>query len=128
MNDRLLMLLIKSVEEHEGSDATPPFTGQITLTVGGILVSGFIISAAIFLQANETIYGPIIRPILPQEGESSDDEPPFLEFIHLRDAKFYLPGANHPIPTSSAGTYWRGKISRMDGFFLGTLDLSVTRR
>jgi hypothetical protein len=41
-------------------------------------------------------------------------------YIHIKDAKFFQPGGNNPIPTSE-GLWWRGKIASIDGMALGKL-------
>jgi hypothetical protein len=41
-------------------------------------------------------------------------------FIHLRNAHIFAPG-QPPIPTSPHGTFWRGRLASVDGYFLGRL-------
>jgi len=103
----------------------------ITLTVGGILVSGVIISGHKYFQGLAAS-----MKILTPEGQENTEEyfksfgeiylkpkepnskPP--SFIHLKDAMFYQPGLGQPIP-SSDGVLWRGRISEVDGFMMGSL-------
>jgi hypothetical protein len=42
-------------------------------------------------------------------------------YIHLKEAKFFLPsGAGKPIPANQ-GVWWRGRLSEVSGFILGSL-------
>src|SRR5918993_1449756 len=66
----------------------------ITLQVGGLLVSGMLVSGDKYKQRPES------------ESTKESEGPPF--YIHLKNAKFYSPGAS-PIPAN--GVWWRGRIS-----------------
>ncbi|WP_213880903.1 gas vesicle accessory protein GvpU [Pseudomonas sp. dw_358] len=111
---------------------TPVEVG-ITLSIGGGLVSGILIShhqyfeelAADFSKPFEAFAGPeaehvkelvlgfIAPPTPPGEKE------PAMQFLHLRDARLYSAGGGEAIPTK--GALWRGKISAVDGFSMGGL-------
>jgi hypothetical protein len=98
---------------------------QITVSVGGILVSGVIISAALYMQLflDGAIQDVIDRAkasgaLQPEDGIERD--PP--EFLHLASAKFWLPD-HHPIP-SGEGVLWRCRIDRIDGYHLGEFGVS----
>lgn len=106
----------------------------VTLNVGGVLVSGNVVSGRTYIQhtMNDVVGsmkdGPIktalvdrFKPYLelyPEEPtpEQRDSLP---TFIHLTNAKFYTPGTADPTP--STGMLWRGVISDVSGFFFGTL-------
>jgi hypothetical protein len=134
MNDSLLLLLIEIAEEFAAAKDMPPYNRPITLTVGGMLVSGYIVGAKEFLLSDKLAFRHLAQSDSPEEivppvGEEPPNDPPddSRSFIHLRDVKFYSPGSDHPTPVPDAVPYWRGKLSAIDGFFLGTLNLSVPR-
>lgn len=110
---------------------TPVEVG-ITLSIGGGLVSGILIShhqyfeelAADFSKPFEAFEGPeaahvkelvlgFIAPPTP-----AGEKEPAMQFLHLRDARLYSAGGE-AIPTK--GALWRGKISAVDGFSMGGL-------
>lgn len=107
----------------------------VTLTVGGVIVSGILISGKKYFDELSDVLiaasqseddGPrILGEAWKQytviyekpEGASGDWRAPPAGFIHLRNARFYAPGAP-PIP-SNRGVLWRGKLSSVDGFSIG---------
>jgi hypothetical protein len=94
----------------------------ITLQIGGMLVSGHIVSNREFLQSR-----PLTDKILdacrscsklePAPQDHPADDP--LQFIHLSGASFFIPG-NHPFRLDRDHC-WRGRLSDVSGFFLGLL-------
>lgn len=110
-----------------------PLEVGITLSIGGGLVSGILIShqqyfeelAADFSKPFEAFEGPeadhvkelvlgfISPPTAPGERE------PAMQYLHLRDARLYSAGGGEAIP--SKGALWRGKIAAVDGFSMGGL-------
>lgn len=111
--------------------ATMGFGFGITLTVGGMLVSGNVCPGSKYMQfifeeslANEDervkeaikkrlqphadIYGP--------EAKVSAQAP---VYIHLENARFITPGVSGSAPASPV--IWRGRISDVSGFFFGVL-------
>lgn len=110
----------------------------ITLNTGGILISGILVSGhkyfesmADSFQGKIEISGNLKKYFLSLGNVYLEDKllkskPPV--FIHLKEAQYYQPGANNnPIP-SGGGTWWRGKISAVDGFFLGRLAVENQNR
>lgn len=109
----------------------------LTLTVGGSIVSGRMISGKKYfdLFADAMASGwpgdssDLIRDTYKKFGETyyappteADDEkwsPP--QYIHLQDAFVFSPGGAQ-LPSSS-GILWRGKISAVAGFSLGSLSV-----
>ncbi len=100
----------------------------ITLTVGGRVISGNLIShQAYFDKLAEDASAPFARiaseetaetmkklilaykPGAPSEGE------PAAQYLHLKDCQLFTNEAQ-PVGT---GALWRGKISAVDGFTLG---------
>lgn len=111
------------------------FSMNISLMVKGIIVCGDIISgkeyfdrcankmsSASGLVAEEL--SSILRNISKtyqkdyQEGTYEKDVP-YIDFIHLKNVQYYIPG-NPPLPlVRSENELWRGKINSVDGFFFG---------
>ncbi len=115
---------------------------SITLSVGGILVSGELTGGAQYFNgfaddlamsglSSETAdlfrrFGEIYTQQKEQEDKEQEDNdgktnpPP--QYIHLRNARIFHPGGN-PIPTNR-GVWWRGRLEAVDGFILGSLSAS----
>jgi hypothetical protein len=118
----------------------------VTLSVGGLLISGTIIRFSEYLK----LFGNQISASTPElqdevtrtfvaladkaqdaerererkkeiwQSVGEDPEDDFTpRYIHLKDAKFFL-AADNGIPTQG-GTLWRGKIVSVDGFSLGLI-------
>ncbi|MBD8099398.1 gas vesicle protein [Pseudomonas fluorescens] len=106
----------------------------VTLSVGGSVISGKLIPHAVYFERlAESFSAPFrekgdhnadaIQDIIlgfnvTPESESSEEDAPF-QFLHLENARTYL-GTSSPIP-GEPGALWRGKISSVDGFTLGTI-------
>jgi hypothetical protein len=110
---------------------------SITLQVSGLLVSGMLVSGAKYFDGfasdiasaftDETI-AQALRETVSKQGhiyktqESDSCElRPAPQFIHLKNARFFNTSGN-PIPTNR-GVWWRGRISEVSGFTLGSLTL-----
>lgn len=124
--DTVLESIIIGVEEAE-KNATPSedVYPRITLIVGGLLISGHVISVDRYLKEFfEGIGGTAKEDQADQQAKrpaaGRKNKP--RNFIHLRDAKFYIPGQK-PIPTEGGGVLWRGRLSCVDGFFMGVVGL-----
>lgn len=112
----------------------------ITLNVGGSVVSGTLISgkkyfeefAALFSAAlgpqGDSSEGPSVEESFRQlgqiydmpesgEGEEHKQQGP-VSYIHLNNASVFFTDGTIP---SNAGVLWRGKLSSVDGFNLGSL-------
>lgn len=110
----------------------------LTLTCGGILVSGTLIGGKEYFSLSADLvssgfsdeetkaviaewvssWGTIYDDSAEDsDGEQTSDRP---QFIHLKDAKYYVPG-QPPIPTSQSGTLWRGRLAEVVGFNYGAL-------
>jgi len=116
--DFILELLIGIAEKD---NAIP-----ITLNVGGLIVSGFLISQAAYFK--EFMYGAMYRQYqkgieeVPALAESKEAESSLRQFIHLRNAKIFYPGQK-PIPGEGDGFLWRGRIAAVDGYSYERLDV-----
>lgn len=120
------------------------FERPITLTVGGFLICGVLISAKKYFEEistmtqSATVSGVAsteiadeIKSILSNQYSKLSkmhEKPadladklslPPADFIHLQNAIFLNPNGKS-IP-SNCGVLWRGKISSVDGFFLGQI-------
>jgi hypothetical protein len=109
-----------------------PLEVGITLSIGGGLVSGILIShqqyfeelAADFSKPFEAFEGPeaehvksLLLGFVSPPGAPGERAPAH-QFLHLRDARLHAAGGA-PIP--SVGALWRGKIAAVDGFSMGGL-------
>lgn len=108
----------------------------LTLQVGGFLVSGHLVSSRKYIEG----FGADMSAGFPDKEEAAEvrdscskiakemdlDQPGYIDnlggFIHLRNAKLFGPGGS-PIP-SNHGVWWRGRLSEVQGFFLGSLSIT----
>lgn len=101
---------------------------DITLTVGGNLISGLLISSSSYLDkfseelsrqfTSENGSSDLMREQVLSwkiEPEAADGDLPPSQFIHLEDARVYSSSGG---PILNGGSLWRGKISSVDGFSL----------
>jgi hypothetical protein len=104
----------------------------VTLTVGGTLVTGTLISHdKYFEQFSEDFSAPFavggteaqeqMRSIILgfNPAVDPDEQTVALQYIHLKNARTYVSSSDH-LPTN--GALWRGKIAAVDGFILGSLE------
>ena len=108
----------------------------ITLTVGGFLVSGILVSGKRYF--NDNLAGPgfadhmgesaeTIRDYFRSFGSIYDDATntpegaprPLPTFLHLYNARFFH-NSGKPIPANRP-IWWRGRISEIQGFTIGSL-------
>jgi hypothetical protein len=112
----------------------------MTLWTGGLLVSGTLVGVDDYfdgvaaaldevagsgresLGAMFGTLGKQARDLIQAEDSESratDTPPPDPAFIHLKNARTYLP-TERPIP-SGRGVWWRGRLESVDGWCLGEL-------
>jgi hypothetical protein len=117
----------------------------ITLFVHGIVVSGRLVSGEMYFDgvassirdAYQTenadalaeyfgFYAEEYRKLYAPADDASDDQSdedassePHTAFVHLKDAKFWHSGG----ASVQQGAYWRGRLSSVDGYYLGTLSV-----
>jgi hypothetical protein len=143
--DREDFLLQTFVKLADGGLEAP-----ITLSVGGMLISGTLTSYSEYLKLvgehMRAITIPELRDALTEAfanlaesaqnalrerrrkeemADSSGQEPEDdfrPPYIHVRDARLFL-AADMGMPTQG-GALWRGKIASVDGFVLGSFTLS----
>ncbi|MDX7860227.1 MULTISPECIES: gas vesicle accessory protein GvpU [Aeromonas] len=104
----------------------------ITLTVGGTLVSGQLISGkeyfdhlADLLHQDDQVEGSVSNTLSREmkwmsENIYSDPDSNKTVYIHLKDAQHY--SGVTPLPTN--GGYWRGRLCDVSGFTLGSMSVS----
>lgn len=133
--DWLLMAMVDSVNRAG-------FSFGVTLSIPGGLVSGWVVSgneyfhgiANVLEEAGGESFADVMRQVAVQrypmfQAASADDEPgagaeleggepPPVEYIHLRDARFFYGG--NAIPDNQ-GVWWRGRLSEVAGFTYGLL-------
>jgi hypothetical protein len=106
--------------------------GGVTLQVSGLLVSGVLAGGKAYFQGfaedfasglDDPGVAESVRDSFAKHGEiykkEGDDALPFPQYIHLRNARFFNTSGN-PIP-GNKGVWWRGRISEVAGFTLGSL-------
>ena len=123
------------------------FSFGITLNIPGALVSGWVVSgneyfhgiADVLEQAGGQAFAEVMRQVAVQrypmfQAGFDDSEPDAddaggvtdlqrmesqpVEYIHLRDARFFYGG--NAIP-GNQGVWWRGRLSEVVGFTYGLL-------
>lgn len=117
--DSILEFFVQASNKHD-------FQLDITLNVSGAVITGTLVSAKEYFDSlSETFEdGSEVAQKLSEElakaGESVDEnQGSEAHFIHLKNTKVYC-GDSKPTP-SKGKIMWRGKISEVDGFFLGKI-------
>ena len=109
-----------------------PFRVPMTLTVGGNLISGEMISEeAYFEQLAANFSGALpeenkdtgkkLIQMLQPVHDADSEERPVCQFIHMQETRVFADAGK---PIISSGVLWRGKISSVDGFSLGSLSVT----
>ena len=128
--DGLLQLL---VSYSELGIETP-----ITLLAGGMTVSGVIVSAASYMENTgaqlsaalrnhdaslaETVsqsFAQLKQDVEEQSRAADEAGSLTARFIHLKNAKYFIPGQDG-LPNNADGIFWRGRLSAINGFSLGS--------
>lgn len=116
----LVGLMIMATGEEKPQEAA------VTLMVNGMLVTGFIISPEKWLKHcpdAAAVDAAFARAFAKQEGAAQDEgatDDLSLDYIHLRDAKYYVPGQTL-FPSEGAGLFVRILLDAVDGFHSGYL-------
>ena len=117
--DSILEFFVQASNKHD-------FSLDITLNVAGAVITGTLVSAKEYFDSlSETFEdGSEVAQKLSEElakaGESvEENQSAEANFIHLKNTKVYC-GDSKPTP-SKGKIMWRGKISEVDGFFLGKI-------
>ncbi|MFP5272116.1 gas vesicle accessory protein GvpU [Coleofasciculus sp.] len=125
--DPILKTFVRFAEEQD-------FSLGVTLTIHGLLIAGNIISYHKYLEGSAQGFKSAtgnqeISQILAESYRNANQEylkirrekgleelPPTL-YIHLSNARFMF--GNRIVQT---GSYWRGRLDEVDGFFLGIIE------
>ena len=108
----------------------------ITVQVGGMMICGEIIPASVYFdefaaefkrgftqspELGDTFFDLVVsyKKLLVQPEEGEDVPPP--NYIHLRNAKVFTVGN---VQNAVNVALWRGRISEVGGFFLGTVSVT----
>ena len=120
-------------------DDTQELSLDVTLQVGGLLVSGHLVNEKAYFEAfadkiaATSVLGSEdrtkVREIFVALGSGfpheAGDRVPSQQFIHLNNARFFNTSGD---PVSAAqGVLWRGHISEVKGFTMGSLFRSAVR-
>jgi hypothetical protein len=139
------------VRVHDTSESRDPLGFGVTLTVSGILISGFIIPkwqwfedvtnqmsnaaraegadpglswAVLFARATSDATEQRDAHLVAMEQDSDAGESgllPTVHCIHLQKARIFGASSEVPILPTSGGMYWRGRLSEVSGWAAGTL-------
>ncbi|UAL46609.1 gas vesicle accessory protein GvpU [Sutcliffiella horikoshii] len=117
--DSILEFFVQAANSYD-------FSLDISLNVNGAVISGTLISAKDYFEAMSETFedgNEIAQKISEQlaaTGESFESSKGAeANFIHLKNTKVYC-GDSKPTP-SEGKILWRGKLSEVDGFFLGRI-------
>ncbi len=117
--DSILEFFVQASNKHD-------FSLDITLNVKGAVITGTMVSAKeYFNELSETFEdGSDVAQKLSDElakaGEAVEENTSAdAHFIHLKNTKVYC-GDSKATP-SKGKILWRGKLSEIDGFFLGKI-------
>ena len=136
-----------AVTPEEPSDAPPDYVLQslvdlinrsglemgITLTVAGFSISGTLVSGKNFFDGLADEMATVFDEPSPKKaihdyfanfGDmyrdiAKDEDQTLPIYIHLKDARHFH-NSGKPIP-GNRGVYWRGRISQISGFSMGSL-------
>ncbi|MBN8210297.1 gas vesicle protein GvpU [Bacillus sp. NTK071] len=117
--DNILEFFTQASNKHD-------FSLDITLNINGALVTGTTVSVKEYFDTLSDSIGDgnDVAEKLSEEfahaGEALEgNNGAETNYIHLKNTKVYL-GDSKPTP-SKGKILWRGKISEVDGFFLGKI-------
>lgn len=121
MRDAILEFVVTCAEMNE------PLELPITLIVGGLLVTGHVVSKDCFMDNNSPTSW--LKKALESRQDDTDgaeqvkaEDDGARRFIHLRDARYFAPG-QPPIPTEGSVSC-RVKIADVSGFHFGYISTS----
>jgi hypothetical protein len=147
--DQLLTGFVRAA--NNAADKGTEMEVSVTLAIGGLIVSGLMVSDKAYYRGiaeglrNVTGGGSpeiakavgealaeqleeLAKPSASWQNEQSEasaedaagDQAWPTVYIHLKDAQLYQPGYVSPAPVIA--TWWRGRLSAVDGFTLGYHD------
>lgn len=132
--DDAIVLMFLDLVEEDGVEV------EVTLSMNGAIISGALIGASAYYEgitekakklSDKTMskilskkFGDLKEAYAKQKGEEKEEEDKETKensytFIHLKNAKYLSVSSQS---TTGSGTWWRGKISSIDGFSFNSLD------
>ena len=125
MKDNILEFFVQAANKHN-------FSLDITLNVKGAVITGTMVSAKEYFNTLSEILeegneiAQAVSEQLGKAGETAEANPDSeAYFIHMKNTKVYC-GDSKPTP-SKGEILWRGKLTEVDGFFLGKIFESSDR-
>jgi hypothetical protein len=119
MKDNILEFFVQAANKHN-------FSLDITLNVKGAVITGTMVSANEYFNTLSEILedgNEIARAVSEQLGKAGEAAKAYPDsetyFIHMKNTKVYC-GDSKPTP-SKGEILWRGKLTEVDGFFLGKI-------
>ncbi|WP_368502975.1 gas vesicle accessory protein GvpU [Alkalihalophilus sp. As8PL] len=117
--DSILQFFVQAANKHN-------FSLDITLNVKGALISGTLISAKEYLnelsesfEDGNEVAQKVSKELSKASEEAESGSPSEVSFIHMKHTKMFI-GDSKSTP-STGKIIWRGKLSEVDGFFLGKI-------
>lgn len=127
--DPLLASFVQDVDQSHREDGL-----SITLTVGGIIVSGKLGSRTAYNRdcVRHLALGDereragagqaLLDQVLPDAENDEATPAPWPSYIHVKDVRFFdATGASVPRGPHWPSVWWRGRIAAVDGWTLGEL-------
>ncbi|WP_338471537.1 gas vesicle accessory protein GvpU [Niallia sp. XMNu-256] len=119
MKDNILEFFVQAANKHN-------FSLDITLNVKGAVITGTMVSAKEYFNTISKILedgNEIAQAVSEQLGKAGEEAEDNMDseayFIHMKNTKVYC-GDSKPTP-SKGEILWRGKLTEVDGFFLGKI-------
>ena len=121
----IILTVISKIANNESQPSL-----DITLCVGGFLISGTIVSYETYMEHNgftqfleEVIQSaPKDSDAQSSETNNADAEDDLPDFVHLSNAKYFTPGGN-PIP-GNEGLFVRVNLESVHSFSFGKLEIA----
>lgn len=123
--DPLLASLVREVNTRDAE-----YGLSITLTVGGVIVSGKLGSRTAYhracmwhLDSGAERDSADVRTAFLVDAEADQASPSaWPAYVHVQDVRFFdATGASVPRGSHWPSVWWRGRIARIDGWTLGEL-------
>ncbi len=119
MKDNILEFFVQAANKRN-------FSLDLTLNVKGAVITGTMVSAKEYFNTLSEILedgneiAQAVSEQLGKAGEGAEANPDSeAYYIHMKNAKVYC-GDSKPTP-SKGEILWRGKLTEVDGFFLGKI-------
>lgn len=127
--DPLLASLVRDVNTRDTDEGL-----SITLTVGGVLVSGKLGSRTAYIRAcmwhldqGAERNSAAVRAAFNADTDADEASPSaWPSYVHVQDVRFFdATGASVPRGRHWPSVWWRGRIGAVDGWTLGELRIDA---